>query len=105
VPASDRYAFELQQLAADELLIRVIYDKLVATGNRQMADQLMLFVTRKNQALSSMREESRRHVVDMNAQFVHGKSDLLRKVHGMLYSIQTLHNKVQSFEVTEPLWE
>lgn len=104
VSPAERHAYELQQSAADELMIRVIYDKLAATGDRQLAELLISFVNRQMQALSSMREESRNHVIDMNAQFVHGKSDLLRKVHGLLVALQALHGKVQSFQVTEPLW-
>lgn len=105
VSPAERHAYDIQQRAADELMIRVICDKLAASGDMQLAELLISFVNRQMQALSSMNEEARRHVIDMNAQFVHGKSDLLRKVHGLLTSLQSLHARVQGFQITEPLWQ
>jgi hypothetical protein len=105
VPAADRYADDLRQQAADTLLIGAVYDKLAATGDVQMAEQLLQYITRQQQALSSMKAASRDHVVEMHANFLHGKQAILRSAHAMVTAAQSMHNRIQTFQITEPMWQ
>jgi hypothetical protein len=105
VPAEQRMCSVQQQKDYDEELITVVYIKLAAMGHRSLGDKLLAFVTRQQQALSSMQSDSRFHVLDMQAAYLQGKSELLRKTHALVESITALHSDIQTMQITAPMWQ
>lgn len=95
----------MQQVAADRLMLAAVYETLTAHGDSLLAEQLRFFMIRQHQSVSTLRQESRDHVIEMQAAHLHGKSELLRKVHGLVKNMQALHAQLQSFQITEPIWQ
>lgn len=105
VPSHERYLGDLQQLAADRLLLAAVYDSLAAHGDSLLAEQLSFFIIRQQQSVSTLRQEGRDHVIEMQAAHLHGKSELLRRAHGLVKNMQLMHTQLQAFQITDPLWQ
>lgn len=95
----------MQQLAADRLLLAAVYDSLAAHGDSLLAEQLRFFMIRQQQSVSTLRQEGRDHVIEMQAAHLHGKSELLRRAHGLVKNMQLMHTQLQAFQITDPLWQ